>query len=36
METIPPKFGRNFKFIAYSTKTGKIAEKFTLTSQAQN
>lgn len=35
-ETIPPKYGRNFKFIAYSTKTGRISEKFQLTSQAQN
>lgn len=35
-ETIPPKYGRNFKFIAYSTKTGKLSEKFQLTSQTQN
>jgi hydrocephalus-inducing protein len=32
-ETIPPKYGRNFKFIAHSTKKGKITEQFQLTSQ---
>jgi hydrocephalus-inducing protein len=32
-ETIPPKYGRNFKFIAHSTKKGKISEQFQLISQ---
>ncbi len=32
-ETIPPKYGRNFKFIAHSSKKGKISEQFQLLSQ---
>lgn len=32
-ETIPPKYGRNFKFIAHSSKKGRISEQFQLLSQ---
>ena len=32
-ETIPPKYGRYFRFVAMSQKKGKIAEQFLLMSQ---
>jgi len=35
-ETIPPKYGRYFRFIAMSQKKGKISEQFILTSQIGN
>lgn len=35
-ETIPPKYGRYFKFVAMSQKKGKISEQFLLMSQVGN
>lgn len=35
-ETIPPKYGRYFRFVAMSQKKGKISEQFLLMSQVGN
>lgn len=35
-ETIPPKYGRYFRFVAMSQKKGKISEEFNLLSQVGN
>jgi hydrocephalus-inducing protein len=35
-ETIPPKYGRYFRFVAMSQKKGKITEEFNLLSQVGN